>query len=108
MQGRRDLCQCSSCVERCDGQEEFLCDFLALLVSLVVNRQCCRKIRNPKSEIHVLSSENSEFLIPNSEFLFEFFATDLFVDLEDLVATKLHGHEEKIMDRAFEVLAFGV
>ena len=46
--------------------------------------------------------------IPNSEFFFELFAADLLVDLEDLVTTELHRHQEIIVDRAFEVLALGV
>ena len=51
---------------------------------------------------------NSKFLIPNSEFFFEFFPANLLVDLEDLVAAELHGHQEKIMDRSIEVFAFGI
>ena len=51
---------------------------------------------------------NSQFLIPNSKFLFELFAADLLINLEDLVATELHGHQEEIMDRPLEVFTFRV
>ncbi len=46
-------------------------------------------VENPKSEIRN----------PKSEVVFDLFAADLFVDLEDLVAPELDRHGDVIVDR---------
>jgi len=67
--------------------------------------RCGSQFRNPKSEILL---GGRKFRIPNSEFFFEFFAADLLVDFENLVATELHGHQEIIVDWPLEIFAFRV